>query len=151
MLPTQTPWKKLLLRLGSNSHSHPGGPGLTGAMAGPGCPLGLMTQVVGCFASIWDKRPIVHIPPSPQKMQPETARKQDRPRAILSLRSQLARLSAWLPHERRGVTALCSACTSEWGGGRGQESVGRAPIAGLKRSLGSSASQGKGEQVLGTV
>lgn len=67
--------------------------------------------------------------------------------------SQLARLSAWLPHERRGSGRPCALpVTSEWEEeDGGKEKCWPGPIAESQRSLGSSASQGKGErQVLGT-
>lgn len=115
-------------------------------------PLGLMTQVVGCFAVIWDKRPIVHIL-QPQKMQPETGREQDRPRRSPSLRPSWPRLSAWLPHERRESGRPCALpVTSEREEEEGaKEECWPGPIAESHRSLGSPASQVKGErQVLGT-
>lgn len=130
MLPTQTPWKKLLLRLGSNS-LHPGSrPHRCYGRTWPS-PLGLMTQVVGCFASIWDKDHL-STSPAPEDATRDSQEARQTTLPIPEPESQLARLSAWLPHERRGRLPCALPVTSEWEEeDRPRRSVGRAPSLSL--------------------
>lgn len=104
-------------------------------------PLGLMTQVVGYFAGIWDRRPTVQFI-SPRRCNQRQAGTKTDHIDPPSLRPSWPGLSAWLPHERgEGGRPCTRPITSEWEEEEGaKEECWLGPITKSHRSLGSPAS-----------